>query len=147
MKPLVIGIGNEYRRDDGAALEVVRRLRPSGVRCLEESGEGAQLLERWKGADAVVLIDAVRSGAEPGTIHRFDAAAQPLPAAQFRGSTHAFSLAQAIELSRVLGELPRRVVVFGIEGKNFESGAGLSPEVEGALDEVARRVRSEVSHA
>jgi hydrogenase maturation protease len=83
------------------------------------------------------------SGAAPGTIRRFDASAQPLPKDAFRCSTHAFGVARAIELSRALGELPRSLVVYGIEGKNFAAGVGLSPEVERAVGEVVRRALTE----
>jgi len=114
------------------------------VRVLEESGDGAALLESWQDADAVILIDAVRSGAKPGTIHRLDANAQPVAKKFFRFSTHAFGLAEAVELARALGRLPPRLIVYGVEGKSFEAGVGLSPEVEGAVDVVAERVLGEV---
>jgi hydrogenase maturation protease len=144
---LIIGVGNFYRHDDAVGLVVARLLRATNlqrVAVIEESGEGAALMETWKGADTVVLIDAVHSGAEPGTIHRFEAHAQPIPSEFFHYSTHAFSLAEAIELARALGWLPPCVIVYGIEGKNFEVGVGLSPEVAKAVSEVAERIAQEV---
>ena len=146
-RTLIIGLGNEYRRDDAVGLVVARRLReaaPESVRVLEESGEGAALIESWQGADAVILIDAVHSGAKPGTIHRFDAHAQPIAKKFFRFSTHAFGLAEAVELARALGRLPPRLIVYGVEGKSFEAGVGLSPEVEEAAQEVTERVLGEL---
>ncbi len=140
--PLIIGIGNEYRGDDAAGLIVVRRLKErlgDSFAVLEQSGDGAALVETWRGAETVIIIDAVMSGATPGTIHRFDASAQPLPKNAFRCSTHAFGVAEAIELSRALSELPQSLIVYGIEGKNFAAGVGLSSEVEKAVDEVVRR--------
>ena len=144
---LIIGLGNEYRRDDAVGLVVARRLReaaPEGVRVLEESGEGAALIESWQGADTVILIDAVHSGAKPGTIHRLDAHAQPIAKKFFRFSTHAFGLAEAVELARALGRLPPRLIVYGVEGKSFEAGVGLSPEVEAATQQVVERVLGEL---
>jgi hydrogenase maturation protease len=126
--PLIIGIGNEYRGDDAVGLIVVRRLKEhlaGSPTVLEQSGDGAALMEAWQGAEKVIIIDAVMSGAAPGTIHRFDASAQPLPKDAFRCSTHAFGVAEAIELSRALSELPQSLVVYGIEGKNFAAGVGL----------------------
>jgi hydrogenase maturation protease len=136
---LVIGVGNAYRRDDGVGLVVARRLRaeaPERVAVREESGEGAALIAAWEGADAVLVIDAVHSGQAPGTVQRLDAGERALPADLFHLSTHAVSVADAVELARTLGQLPPRLVVYGIEGKDFEAGVGLSPEVE----EAARRV-------
>jgi len=147
---VVIGIGNEYRSDDGVGVVIARRLRahlPPEVEIIEASGEGASLLDAWRGATSVVVLDAAHSGALPGTIHRFDAGAQSMPRAFFNYSTHAFSLAEAIELSRVLKELPRSLAVYGIEGRCFEAGLGLSPEVEGAVASVIMQVVRELVSA
>jgi hydrogenase maturation protease len=144
---LVIGLGNDYRGDDAVGRVVARRLKTiegDNVRVVEESGEGAALIEAWKGADFVVLIDAVHSGGAPGTIHRFDADAQPIPSRFFHYSTHAFSVAEAVELARALGQLPAKLIVYGIEGKTFDSGVSLSVEAEAAADKVLRTVREEL---
>ncbi|MDZ7364038.1 MAG: hydrogenase maturation protease [candidate division KSB1 bacterium] len=144
--PLVIGLGNEYRRDDAAGLIVARRLRervPNEINIIEQSGEGAVLMEAWKKARRVIIIDAVHSGAAPGSIFRFEAHAQPLPTKFFHYSTHAFSVAEAIELARALKQLPSCLIVYGIEGKNFAAGVGLSAEVEKSTREVVERIRQE----
>ena len=146
-RTLIIGLGNEYRRDDAVGLVVARRLREAAlesVLVLEETGEGASLLESWQDSDTVILIDAVQSGAAPGTVHRLDAGAQPIAKKFFRFSTHAFGLAEAVELARALGRLPPRLIVYGVEGKSFEAGVGLSPEVEAAAQVVVARVLGEV---
>ena len=147
---VVIGVGNPYRRDDAVGLVIAQRLRqkaPGHVMVMEHEGEPTALLEAWRDAPAVFLIDAVFSGAEAGTIHRLDAQAAPIPQELFRFSTHAVSVAEAIELARVLGRLPPKVVVYGIEGKDFSAGVGLSPEVEGRVAELAERVLQELADA
>ena len=134
----VIGLGNEWRGDDGAGPEVARRL---GGQVL--SGEPVGLVEALEGEDEVVLVDALSSGAAPGTVHVFEAGAEPLPARLFgSSSTHALGLAEAVELARSLGRLPRRVLVYGIEGAAFDYGTGLSPEVESAVGRVVEEVAS-----
>ena len=143
---LIIGVGNPYRGDDAAGLQAVRLLRDMGIdasNLQEHSGEGASLMETWEGAKAVILIDAVNSGSSPGTIHRLEPYNNPLPAQMFQSSTHAFSLPQAIEMARALEELPPRLIVFGIEGQDFQAGAELSSEVRKALPELTRRVLEE----
>jgi len=140
---LVIGVGNAYRGDDAAGLLVARLLREMGLdstMIMEHSGEGASLMEAWRGAGAVILIDAVSSGSAPGEIHHLEPILNPLPAQMFHSSTHAFSLPDAIEMAQALNELPPRLLVFGIEGRNFQSGAELSPEVSSALPQVAKLV-------
>ena len=144
---LVIGLGNDFRRDDGAgrvAARMIASAQADGVRVIEASGEGAALMDAWRDAESVVLIDAVHSGAAPGTIHRLDARAQPIPSNFFHYSTHAFSVAEAVELARALDQLPPRLIVFGIEGKDFSSGEDLSPEVAAAVEEVVRQVKGEL---
>jgi hydrogenase maturation protease len=140
---IIIGIGNEYRGDDAVGLLAARRLwdlAPTKVTILENEGDGAQLMEAWTGADLVFVVDAVCSGAAPGTAHRFEAKVSPLPASIFRHSTHAFGLAEAIELARALRQLPAQLVVYGIEGRDFEAGVQLSGEVREALDRVVKHI-------
>jgi hydrogenase maturation protease len=147
---VVIGIGNEYRGDDGVGIAVTRRLRErflSKITVLEETGEGAALIDSWKGARWVMLVDAVRSGAPPGTIHRLDGRAAPVPTGFFHYSTHAFSVAEAIELARSLKQLPPHLILYGIEGENFAAGVGLSPVVEQAVENLVERVAIEVREA
>jgi hydrogenase maturation protease len=141
---LVVGAGNADRRDDGAGLAAARRLQrlPAQVRVVIQDGDFVSLLDQWDGADGVILIDAMMSGAAPGTIHRYDAHHGPLPAVFSRVSTHTFAIGDAIELARVLRRLPARLVVFGIEGYDFTVGEGLSPAVDTAVDEVVALISS-----
>jgi hydrogenase maturation protease len=118
---------------------------PEPVEVLEREGEPTSLIDSWEGAHAVWLVDAVSSGAEPGTVHRLDASEHELPAALFRASTHHLGLAEAVELARAVGRLPRRTIVYGIEGSSFETGEVLSDEVEAAAARVAEAVRKEVA--
>jgi hydrogenase maturation protease len=146
---LVIGIGNEYRSDDAAGLIVARRVREKAlkqVEVIEASGEGAALMEAWKEARTAILIDAVCSGAEAGAIHRIEAHRQPLPKKFSRYSTHSFSLTEAIELARALKELPPRLIVYGIEGRRFAAGVGLSPEASEAAARVVDSILRELAH-
>ena len=143
---LVIGVGNDLRGDDGAGIAVARRLRETAVRMGIDvhvhGGEPTGLLELWSQRDAVVLVDTMSSGAPPGTVRRLDAGREPLPVL---GSctTHAFGLAEAIELGRTVGRLPRRLIVFAVEGRTFETGAPLSDELEACVPSLADAVLDE----
>lgn len=151
---VVIGVGNALRRDDGAGVEVARRVRAraedagvpgdAAIAVLEYEGEPLGLLELWEGARAVVLVDAIRSGAAPGGIHRVDASREPI-LGLLRGSssTHAVGVGEAIELARALGRLPARVIVYGVEGACFDAGGRLSAEVGRAVDPLVETVLRE----
>ena len=136
------------RGDDAAGLEAVRRLHDEGgldgdVELILHDTDGVDLIERWRGARAVVILDAVRSGAPPGTVHRFVAAANPLPAALAPASSHAIGVAEGIELARALDRLPAALIVYGVEGERFDTGTGLSETVRAALGPLTSAVRRE----
>jgi hydrogenase maturation protease len=146
---LLIGIGNEFRRDDGVGLVIVRQLRPRlppDVRVLELSGEGVSLMQAWQDAAMVGVFDAVRSPSPPGTLYQIDAHAQTVPSQFFHYSTHAFSLAEAVELSRVLDQLPPQIHLYGIAGSDFSYGVGLSDAVAAAVPVVVDRVWQNLSN-
>ncbi|MDQ2696148.1 MAG: hydrogenase maturation protease [Pseudomonadota bacterium] len=145
---LVIGIGNEHRRDDGVGPAVARRLGqtplPHGVR-VEALAEATALLDLWRDAGQVFVIDAVRAGGRPGAIHRWDAAARPLPVHLSPLSSHGFGLAETLELARALRRLPPRLIIYAIEGADFGHGPGLTPALERAADRLLRRLMAEIS--
>ena len=101
-------------------------------------------MELWTGADCVIVVDATRTTAAPGTVKRFDVTGSPLPVAMFE-STHAFSLMEAVELSRALSCLPRKLIIYGVEGQDFQTGTSLSPAMEVAIKNVVRDVLREVN--
>lgn len=144
---VVIGIGNELRGDDGAGLEAAKRVRdcelPTSITVHLHEGDAVGLLSLWEGADAALLVDAVRSGAPPGTIHRLDASHAALPSPLRRASTHTLGIAEAIELARTLGTLPPTIRVYGVEGHQFKAGAALTDGIAAALDALVPELRIE----
>lgn len=148
MSAVVIGVGNRLRRDDGAGLAVVERLRAADLdaRLLGLEHVPPDLYEQWAGASRVILVDAASSGAAPGTLRRFDGA-DPVPGVSLRLSTHGFGLEQAVELARALDQLPASLTVYAIEGATFDSGEGLTPAVAAAADDLALLIRTELEGA
>jgi hydrogenase maturation protease len=142
---LIIGCGNTDRSDDGAGILVARRLRALGLNAVEHSGDGLALIELWHGFDDVVVVDAMMSGASPGSVATWDPVSEGVCAANWRSSSHSFGPAEAIELARVIGRLPERIRIYGIEGARFEPGAAPSGEVMQAVDRVERRIAGEIS--
>jgi hydrogenase maturation protease len=137
---LILGCGNPDRADDAAGLLVARRLRELGMPARELSGEPLALLDAWSGEADVLVVDAVKSGAPPGTVTVWDARTSRLPASQFRCSTHALGLAEAIELARALDRLPPKLIVVGIEGQRFDPGEPPSPEVAASVERLAQQI-------
>ena len=147
---MVIGVGNEFRRDDGAGPAVIGRLRgrvPAGVELVVTDGEPTRLIEAWTGAALAVVVDAVRVPGSrkprPGRVHRF-AADRPGPAAGHAASSHGFGLDEAIALATALDRMPGRLIVHAIEAADLAQGTGLTPAVAGAVDVVARAILDDI---
>lgn len=144
---MVIGVGNRDRGDDGIGPVTVDRLAARGIAAIEHSGDGADLLDVWEGRERVILVDAMRSGARPGTIRQFNASRERLPKVAFGVSSHLFGLVDAVETARALGRLPSNLIVFGIAGGSYGFGDPLSPPVQRALPEVVERVIAKLTHS
>jgi len=128
----LVGVGNEFRADDGLGICVARELKRRGLPGIdvrEHSGEAAGLVELLRGTSAAILIDAISSGKPPGPIHRIDAARGRISPALFRFSTHGYGIAEGIETARLLGYLPQMTILLGIEGETFTQSVGLSDAV------------------
>ncbi|MGE5269463.1 MAG: hydrogenase maturation protease [Thiohalocapsa sp.] len=143
---IVVGIGNPLAGDDAVGRLVVRALRqraPPAADLVECDGEAGALLDLLREAEVALLVDAGRFGAAAGTIRRLDALTETIPAPQI-ASTHGFGLSQAVALARVLGWLPRRCLLYLIEGSCWTSAAPLSPPVADAVPLVAAMLSREL---
>jgi hydrogenase maturation protease len=139
---IVIGVGNPYRRDDGVGPWVVDRLRERGVAdalLATSLGETTELIDLWDGADLAIVVDAIRTApTHPGRVHRLSVFNPP---GERSRAAHGLDLGEAVELARVLGRLPDRLVLYAVEAADVDLGVGLSREVEAGaaslVDEIA----------
>lgn len=138
----IIGCGNRQRGDDGAGVLVAERLLQLGMEAEIHTGEALELIEAWSGADDVVVVDTVVTGAPAGTVHLWDGQSRWAPA-RAPASSHGLGVAEALELARTTDRLPERLRVYGIEGRQFDLGSDISPEVKQAVEEVARQIAAE----
>ena len=147
---VVIGVGNEMRRDDGAGIAVVERARPllpPGVEVRTLGGEATALFDAWEGADLAVVVDAVRWDHSPEAgVTRIDVTNQPDSVGDWGAgaSSHGLGLAEAVALGRALDRLPLRLILLLIAIAEEGQGAGLSPTVEGYVDDAVALMVAEV---
>lgn len=149
-KRIVIGVGNPDRGDDAAGRALVTLLRdklPADTQLQAHNGEMTDLLDLFDGKEAVYLVDAAASSADPGAIHRFDASAAPLPNSVLSMSTHGFGVAEAIEMARALGSLPATCVVYAVEAASFETGRPLSAPVAAAIEQISEYILRELGNS
>ena len=137
MKRILIGLGNSFRGDDAAGLEVASRVRSIESHQCELGAY--ELMDLWEGADEVIVVDAMVSSAPPGTVRRFDPHLEALPPKSF-ASTHAIGVAETVEMAKILGRLPERMTVYGIEAADVTAGTELSPSVEQAVTSVIEEI-------
>ncbi len=147
MKTLVIGLGNPLITDDSVGLRVVERLKPlladrADIKVSEDYWGGLRLMERMIGFDRAVVVDAIQTGAPPGTIHRLTPDGI---ATQRSASAHDVNLSTALAFGRQAGaHLPEndRIQLIGIEAEDVLTfcekctpavEAAISPAVEAVL--------------
>jgi hydrogenase maturation protease len=136
-------VGSQHG-DDQASWQVVERLRRKPFRGIEAVAlsDPIRLLDYLQGCERLILVDAYRSGATPGTILRLvwpDARLHE----QAGSSTHAFGVVQVLELARQLQWLPPYVILIGIEAETCDPTAEISPPVRRALPKLYRQVLAE----
>jgi hydrogenase maturation protease len=139
---VVIGLGNAWAGDDAAGLLVARMVRdraPAGMTVVEHEGEPTALMDAWSGAALAIVVDATVGAGRPGDVSMMEATHEPLGRGFAGTSTHAFGLAEAVELARALERMPQRLVVIGVEGENFAAGAKPGAAVAAALEAAAER--------
>lgn len=122
MRNLVIGIGNLLRADDGVGIHAAKRLKEErpDVEAVDISTASIDILDLIRGRDNVVIIDAIKTGAEPGTIQR-------ITSRELRSndvtSSHALDLCGILTLGRLLyrDEMPKKLVVLAVEAEDINS--------------------------
>ena len=144
---LVLGLGNLLLEDDGVGAAAVALLlecyeTPRGVRVLDGGTLGLSLLPYVEVADAVILVDAVRTEEPPGSFVRLDGDDVP-PAVVTRLSPHQVGVADLLDGARWLGRYPDRLVLLGLVPASMELAVGLSPRVHAALPQLVEHVVGE----
>jgi hydrogenase maturation protease len=144
---VVIGIGNDFRRDDGVGWAVAAgigdRTLP-GVRAMTAVGEPAAILEAWADVSLAIVVDAaLGDGTAPGTIRRWTLDDDDWPAVL---SSHAMGLPQTYALGAAVGQVPEKLVVFTVDIADADHGVGLSPLVAAAVPGVIDLILAEIQH-
>jgi hydrogenase maturation protease len=152
-RTVVVGVGNEFRRDDGAGPAVIARLRAlqagdeslSHVTLALSDGEPGRMIDLWEGARLAVVVDAVRDTTMPAG-HTCQLTVDTLTShlngtADGAASSHGIGLGETVELARVLGRLPARLTLLAVAGHDFGFGTELTAEVAAAVTELVEQVR------
>lgn len=146
----IIGIGSPFG-DDRIGWEVIDAIErggmiaglPSGtVTALRCSQPATDLLPMMSGADAVFLIDGVKSGAAPGVLRKVDIS--ELCAENGKLSSHGLGVQESLALARALGLLPQAIVIYGVEIGEVGPEQGISREVLAAIPLLLREIETDL---
>jgi hydrogenase maturation protease len=133
---VVIGVGNTLLSDDGAGVHAARALEcdarlPQGVTVLDGGTLGLELTAYASDASRVLLLDAINTGAAPGTVVRMTG--PELLCTSNGWSVHQLGVADLISALALLSAVPQEIVVFGIQPEGTEWSTELTPAVKAGL--------------
>lgn len=149
MNVAVLGLGNSIRTDDGVGIYAVRMLSidrrlPPTVQIIEGGTLGLDLLPRLRGVSHLLALDAVDTGASPGTLSRFaNGELADLPVSK---SVHLLGFADLLGSLNLLEDAPGEVVLLGIQPESTYWGVTLSPVVDAALKDLVEAAITQTSN-
>jgi hydrogenase maturation protease len=146
---LILGLGNVLLRDDGVGSAAVAALNdayeaPDGVTVLDGGTLGLALLPYLEDASTVILVDAVRADAPPGTLVRLSGD-EVGPAVATRLSPHQIGVVDLLDGAHWRDRYPEHVFLIGVVPQSLELEVGLSPPVAAALPHLVKRVVEEAA--
>ena len=155
---LVAGMGNIFLKDDGFAAEVIKRLlaepQREGIEIRDFGTGGLKLAyDLMQGYDGLILVDASKRGAAPGTLYVIEPEAGALPPDLTQGGPidpHWTDTDTVLRFVKSLGAWPATVRIIGCEPAAADLEMGLSAPVQGAVEEAVKLVKltiEEIQHA
>ncbi len=144
----ILGIGSPAG-DDRAGWLVVDALRgmglekAAGIELDKLDRPGAGLVPYLETAVRVVLVDAMSSGAAPGTVRHFRRA--DWRAYEGGLSSHGFGVFAALALAEAMGGLPPQLDLYGIEVGAVTPDGLVTPAVQQAAAKLAEQLAGEIA--
>ncbi|MDD2542467.1 MAG: hydrogenase maturation protease [Desulfuromonadaceae bacterium] len=147
---VIIGMGNPQLSDDGVGLAVAMAVKEClkhrmALTVTELNTGGMRLMEAMAGFRRAVVVDAMLSGAPPGTIQRFDP--KNFVTTKNTFSSHDTDFATAYDLGKMTGvSLPEQVSFWGIEARELDLfSERLTAEVAAAIPVAVAQIVAQIS--
>ena len=148
MDILVLGIGNVLLTDEGIGVRALKELErryiyPENVELLDGGTAGIELLRHIRNRDYLIIIDAMKWNQKPGTVGRVEG--EDVPAAfRTRISPHQLGLSDLLAAAMLTDELPKNLVLFGVEPESLDIGLDLTETVEASLEKLTGAIIDEL---
>ena len=139
----IVGCGNAARCDDGVGVAVVLRLKaiglPAGVQLIDAGTAGMDVMFHVRGAERVVIVDACRSGSDPGAVFRLPGREAMTPT-EHGFTLHGLRWDHALYAgSKMFGDsFVDHAEVILVEAGTLDFGLTLSAPVQAAAEQVAQ---------
>ena len=148
MDILVLGIGNVLLTDEGIGIRAINELErkyifPENVELLDGGTAGIELLRHIRNRDYLIIIDCMTWNQKPGTVMRVEGDDVPT-AFRSRISPHQLGLSDLLAAAMLTDELPKNLVLFGVEPESIDIGLDLTVTVEASLDKLTGAVIEEL---
>jgi hydrogenase maturation protease len=147
---VILCIGNLLLSDEGVGVHVAHKLMdmnlPRGVSVVEGGTDGFRLLNVITEADRLIVVDAIKGGADPGSIYRFNIDEVKQCPSGFKTSVHQIGILEVINMSGLIGKTPFTTVI-GVEPKSLEMGMELSPEIKEKIPQIIELIFEEIKTA
>ena len=155
MKVILVGVGQSLRSDDAVGMVAVQEWQSKYQQSADNPDlrveiaqlSGLALLDLISGTYAAIIVDAVRSGSDVGTIHQvtFNDLATFTSGSN---SAHGWGVAETLALGMKLypQSLPQIILLIGIEGERFDPGESLSPGVVDKLPDIVNVIEEKIQH-
>lgn len=138
---LILGLGNILLSDDGVGIHVVRALEAreqagqiGHVIALRDGGTiGLSLLTEIEEFGALIVIDAMEMGVEPGTVCAFEGAAMDAQLCGKKRTAHEVALADLIMAAQLAGCAPERRALVAVQPEKTSLGLEPTEAVQAAI--------------
>ncbi|MFQ5867864.1 MAG: hydrogenase maturation protease [bacterium] len=146
-KIVVLGVGNLLLRDEGAGVQLIKRLREmkfdEGVELVDGGTSLLDFLPQMKDISKLIIVDAVKLGGKPGRTYRICVDDSLLKGGKGMTSLHQLGVVETLAIAQKMGKLPPTVII-GIEPKEIAYGLELSPEIEREMGKMVNLILDEV---
>ncbi len=147
-KLLVLGIGNMLLTDDGvgvfAAQDLMKETWPDNVNIMEAGTFTQDIFYLFEGYDALLVLDIIHTGAEPGTIYRLSEEDLVQKESQ-RLSIHDIDLIDSLRMAEMLGGKKPTMHVLGMEPFDYTTwNIGLSAPLSERYPAFLQLAREEI---
>jgi len=148
-KVLVLGLGNILLKDEGigvyAALKLKEKTLPDNVEVIDAGTASLDIILSIKNVEKLIIIDALKSAKVPGTIYRLRLDDLESRIGSSALSLHQLSVVEALSIAKKKGDLPKDIVIIGVEPERIDYELGLSPSLEKKLPDIVDIVLRELT--